>query len=198
MITHPAFRLQGEVKGLFRTGSTRHFETVPVDHLDLTFQGIEGDRHGGLTRKSGGREPWYARGTPMRNERQLSLLSPDDMAAIASGLGIEQVMPEWIGGNLLIAGIADFTLLPPRTCLFFGGGVTIRIDGLNVPCRASGRAIAMHHPDRSNLDTDFVKVARHLRGLVGWVEIPGNIRMGEAVEVRVPEQRLYEISRPTI
>jgi hypothetical protein len=196
MTTKAAFRMQGHVEGLFKTPVARHLETQAVGQLDLTFSGIEGDRHGGYTRKSGGREPWYPRGTEIRNERQLSLLSPQDMTQIASGLGVAEVLPEWIGGNLLIAGIADFTLLPPRTCLFFAGGVTIRIDGLNVPCRLSGRSIASHCPDRQNLDLDFVKVARNLRGLVGWVEKPGTIAIGEGVEVRVPEQRLYAFSRP--
>ncbi len=198
MITYPAFRLQGRVEGLFKTHTARHFETESVDQLGLSFGGIDGDRHGGYTRKSGGREPWYPRGTEMRNERQLSLLSPQDMTAIASGLGVDTVQPEWIGGNLLIGGIPDFTQLPPRTCLFFAGGVTIRIDGLNVPCRLSGRSIAAHYPEKNNLELDFVKVARYLRGLVGWVEKPGTITMGEAVEVRVPEQRLYEVNHPAI
>jgi hypothetical protein len=197
MITHKAFRLKGHVAGLFRTDTIKSFETRAVDALSLTLAGIEGDRHGGITRKTGGREPWYPRGTEIRNERQLSLLSPDDLEGIARGLQVPEVRPEWIGGNLLVAGIPDFTLLPPRTCLFFAGGVTIRIDGLNVPCRFSGRSIAAHYPQRSTLDLDFVTVAKHLRGMVGWVEKPGVIHTGEAVEVRIPEQRLYTVSRPS-
>ncbi|MGL5116815.1 MAG: MOSC domain-containing protein, partial [Beijerinckiaceae bacterium] len=83
------------------------------------------------------------------------------------------------------------TMLPPRSCLFFAGGVTLRIDGLNVPCRYSGRAIAAHFPDRENLDLAFVKAARRARGLVAWVEKPGVVHYGETVEVRVPEQWTY-------
>ncbi|MGL4634917.1 MAG: MOSC domain-containing protein [Beijerinckiaceae bacterium] len=198
MTSIPAFRLQGRVDGLYRTDTSKSFETSAVETLPLTFAGIDGDRHGGPTRKSGGREPWYARGTEIRNERQLSIVSPDDIAAIAAGLDVPEVRPEWIGANLMISDIPDLTLLPPRTCLFFAGGVTIRIDGLNVPCRFSGRGIANHYPDRTNLDLAFVKVAKHLRGLVGWVEKPGVINLGEEVEVRVPEQRLYTVSRPAI
>jgi hypothetical protein len=83
------------------------------------------------------------------------------------------------------------TLLPPRTCLFFAGGVTLRIDGLNMPCRLSGRSIAKHYPDRAELDLAFVKAARRLRGLVAWVEKPGRIEAGETLEVRIPEQWIY-------
>jgi hypothetical protein len=187
----PSLRIKARVAGLYRTPETERFQTAPVETLTLGFDGITGDRHGGLTRRSGGREPWYPRGTEIRNERQLSLLSPDDLIAIAAGMAVPEVRPEWIGGNLLIEGIADFTLLPARTCLFFEGGVTLRIDGLNVPCRFSGRSIAQHYPEGEGLDLAFVKAARHARGLVGWIEKPGVIRMGEAVEARVPEQWVY-------
>jgi len=37
----------------------------------------------------------------------------------------------------------------------------------------------------------FPKVAKRLRGLVGWVEKPGIIRAGEEISVRVPEQWIY-------
>jgi hypothetical protein len=191
MQRRPPLKIAARVEGLFRTSDPRSFETAAVDSLTLGFEGIAGDRHGGFTRHSGGREPWYPRGTEMRNERQLSLLSPDDLAAIAAGMDLPEIRPEWIGCNLLIGGIPDFTLLPPRSCLFFASGVTIRIDGLNVPCRFSGRSIAARYPGREGLDLSFVRVGRHLRGLVGWVEKPGVIALGEAVEARVPEQWLY-------
>ncbi len=184
-------KLAARVTGLFQTVHPDSFETTAVQALTLGFGGIGGDRHGGFTRRSGGREPWYPRGTEIRNERQMSLLSPADLARIASGMDVPEIRAEWIGGNLLIEGIADFTLLPARTCLFFAGGVTIRIDGLNVPCRFSGRAVASHYPEREGLDLTFVKAAKDLRGLVGWVEKPGVISEGEALEARVPEQWIY-------
>jgi hypothetical protein len=188
----PPQKITARVEGLFRTSDPQSFETTATDSLTLGFEGIAGDRHGGFTRRSGGREPWYPRGTEMRNERQLSLLSPDDLATIARGMEVPEIRPEWIGGNLLISGIRDFTLLPPRTCLFFAGGVTIRIDGLNVPCRFSGRSVAAHYPGREGLDIAFVRAGKHARGLVGWVEKPGVIRAGEALEARLPEQWVYD------
>ena len=194
MQKYPAFKIPARTGGLFRTHSPGSFETNPVDSLDLGFAGITDDRHGGLTRRSGGREPWYPRGTEIRNERQVSLVSPDDLESIAVLMNVPVVKPEWIGANLLVGGIRDFTMLPPRSTLFFEGGVTIRIDGLNIPCRLSGRAIAAHYPEREGLDIAFVKTARYLRGLVGWVEKPGTVRVGETVKVNVPEQWVYENS----
>jgi hypothetical protein len=192
MQRYPAFKLSARVEGLFRTTASGSFETTPVESLALGFDGIAGDRHGGLTRRSGGREPWYTRGTEIRNERQVSLVSPDDLESIAVSMDVPEVRPEWIGANLLISGIRDLTLLPPRTTLFFAGGSTLRIDGLNVPCRLSGRAVAAHYPEREGLDLAFVKTARYLRGLVGWVEKPGVVIFGETIKLNVPEQRIYE------
>ncbi len=190
----PARKLAGAVAGLFRTTIPGSFETSPVAVLTLGFDGVAGDRHGGVTRRSGGREPWYPRGTEIRNERQLSLLAPDELADVAAEMALPELRPEWIGGNILIAGIPRLSMLPPRTCLFFAGGVTIRIDGQNVPCRFSGRSIARRFPERENLDLAFVKAARRRRGLVGWVEKPGVIAAGEAVEARLPEQWIYGVA----
>jgi hypothetical protein len=191
----PSRQLSGRIVGLYAaTGPDlgRSFRTFATDSLTLGFDGIAGDRHGGATRRSGGREPWYPRGTEIRNERQLSLVSPDELAAVAAEMGIPEVRPEWIGANLAVAGIPDLTLVPPRSLLFLAGGVTIRIDGLNVPCRFSGRAIAAEHPELKNLDLAFVKAARHRRGLVGYVEKPGLITCGEALTLRTAEHWLYE------
>jgi hypothetical protein len=66
----PVMKLSARVAGLFHAPFD-HFETRATEELRLGFEGIEGDFHAGYTRRSGGREPWYPRGTEMRNERQL-------------------------------------------------------------------------------------------------------------------------------
>jgi hypothetical protein len=167
---HPPIKLSGTVAALYATTRPEAFQTAPTPALTLGFDGIAGDRHGGFTRRSGGREPWYPRGTEMRNERQISIVCRDELAEAATEMGIPEIRPEWIGANMVVSGIPRLTMLPPRTLLFFAGGVTIRIDGLNVPCRFSGRSIAANHPGGDGLDMAFVKAARRRRGLVGWVE----------------------------
>ncbi len=122
---------------------------------------------------------------------QLSLVAPDELAAVATDMGIPRSGPN--GSARTSSSPASRTL---RCCRrghasSFAGGVTVRIDGLNVPCRFSGRSVARHFPDRADLDLAFVKAARRRRGLVGWVEKPGVVRGGEAVEARVPEQWVY-------
>ncbi|MEE9374955.1 MAG: molybdenum cofactor sulfurase [Rhizobiaceae bacterium] len=190
---HPMQKIKGRVKGLYQAQG-RNFVTAPVDEMQLTYDGIPGDFHGGATRNSGGREPWYARETEMRNERQLSLLAPDELTLVAQRLDIPELKPEWIGGNLLLEGIENLTMLPPRTLLFFENGVTIKIDGDNAPCRPSGRSIAEQFEGRDDIELEFVKQAQQLRGLVAWVEKPGVISIGESFEARVHPQWIYTAS----
>jgi len=186
----PAQKIGGTIAGLFQADGC-DFVTKPVDELPLTFEGIPGDVHAGHTRKSGAREPWYPRGTEMRNERQLSILSVEEMRTIARRLDLPEMKTEWIGGNLLVEGIEALTMLPPRTMLFFECGVTIKIDGDNAPCRDAGRSIARHVGNRPDIDMAFAQQAQHLRGLVGWVEKEGTISTGDRFEVRIPEHWIY-------
>jgi len=186
----PAKKKQGKVIGVFAALGAG-FMTQSQDELELGFAGIAGDRHCGLTRLSNSREPWHPRGTEMRNEQQVSLLCRDELAALAQDMYIDQLKPEWIGGNILLAGIDFFSLLPPRTLLMFSGGVTIRVDGGRGPCRKSGRSIAGQFAGRDDLEFLFPKIAKHRRGLVGYVEVAGRIKAGEEVVARIWEQAIY-------
>jgi hypothetical protein len=185
----PARTIAGRVEGVFVHDESKASATVA--ELVLGYEGVQGDKHAGVVRSSGSREPWYGRGTEMRNERQLSLLSVEDLAAVAAELGIAEVKPEWIGGNLVLSGIPHFSLLPPRTVLMFEGGASVRIDGDNAPCRKAGGLIAAHVPGRADIEFGFVTAGQHRRGLLGWVERPGTIRPGTSVKVRIWEQHIY-------
>ena len=186
----PALTLSGRVEGVFVVESDA-VESSPRSELVLTYAGVAGDRHEGLVRPSGAREPWYPRGTPMRNERQLSILSVEELAEVAAALGLPAIPAEWIGANLALSGIPHFSRLPPRTMLMFPSGATIRIDGDNGPCRKSGGSIVRHHPDRKDVEFAFVKAAADKRGLVGWVEREGVIRPGDEVRLRTWRQLAY-------
>ena len=185
-------KLAGTVVSVLKTCKTDEFQTEACNDLELTFEGIPGDRHGGHIRLSGGREPWYPRGTEMVNERQISILSTEELNRIAELMEIGTLKPEWIGGNIVVEGLPQLSMIPPRTRLAFEGGAVIRVDGQNAPCRVAGRSIAEHIPDREGLDLLFPKVAKRLRGLVGFVEKPGVIKAGEAVTAHIPEQWIYD------
>ncbi|CAH2408478.1 MOSC domain-containing protein [Mesorhizobium escarrei] len=188
----PARKLAARVAALFVAPSD-HFETRAVDELRLGFDGIDGDFHAGATRRSGGREPWYPRGTEMRNERQLSIVAADELATVARRMAIAEIKPQWIGANLLIEGLPHLSMLPSGTQLFFKGGVTVKVDAQNGPCRIAGRSVAENAgmADHEAGALLFPKAAKRLRGLVAWVEKPGRITTGEEISVRVPEQWIY-------
>ncbi|MER8592282.1 molybdenum cofactor sulfurase [Mesorhizobium sp. M1182] len=188
----PSRKLAARVAALYLASFDR-FETRAVDTLQLGFDGIDGDFHAGTTRRSGGREPWYRRGTEMRNERQLSIVAADELAIVAERMGIAEIKPEWIGANLLIEGLPRLSMLPSGTLLFFKGGATVKVDAQNGPCRIAGRSVAENAgmADHEAGALLFPKAAKRLRGLVAWVEKPGTIAAGEEISVRVPEQWIY-------
>ena len=194
----PGKKIKGRVSSLLKAEG-KDFVSQLVDSLTLTFEGIEGDFHAGIARKSGGREPWYRRGTEMRNERQVSILSEEELIEIAGGLNIEKLEPGWVGTNLVLEGIPNLSFLPSRTQLFFEGGVTLRVDGYNAPCRLAGGSIAKHlglsEPNGDFTKTDmalaFKDAAYMKRGVVAWGEKEGVISQGEKVSVRVWEQWIY-------
>ncbi|AZV21274.1 MULTISPECIES: MOSC domain-containing protein [unclassified Mesorhizobium] len=188
----PARKLAAKAAALY-VAPADHFQTRPVDELLLDFDGIAGDFHAGPTRRAGGREPWYPRGTEMRNERQLSIVAADELAVVAQRMGLAEIRPEWIGANLVIEGVPNLSMLPAGTLLFFKGGVTIKIDAQNGPCRIAGRSLA-ENAGMADVEAGallFPKVAKRLRGVVAWVEKPGTVRVREEISVRVPEQWIY-------
>lgn len=193
----PAKKLRGKVTRILRANGT-DFVSEPVNSLPLSYGGIAGDFHEGLTRKSGGREPWYKRGTDMRNERQLSILSEEELVEIAANMALDKVDAGWIGANLVFEGIPALSFLPSRTLIMFENGTTLRIDGYNAPCRIAGGSISKHIgedvEDHARTDTalKFQEAAHMKRGLVAWVECEGEIREGDEFTARIWEQWIYE------
>ena len=164
-------------------------EKREVAEVSLLFAGIEGDCHGGLTRKSDSRMlKQFPRGTEVKNARQLSILAVEELAEIARNMGIAAVKPEWVGANLVTSGIPDLTLLPPSSRLQFPSGATIVIDIENLPCRYPAAVIEKYHPEPA---MGFVEAARNKRGLVGWVESQGVVRTGDLITLWIPPQRIY-------
>ncbi|MCJ8142464.1 MOSC domain-containing protein [Ancylobacter sp. A5.8] len=179
-------------------GDGAGFITREVPVLGVTLEGVPGDRHAGHARPADSRVPWYPRGTSIRNCRQVSLVAPDELARIAERLGLAEIRPEWLGANLVVEGVAEFTRLPPGTRLHFPGGAALAVEGENAPCRHAGAAVAAGAPDageRAGLDLAFIQAAKGLRGLVAWVERAGDLAAGDEITVRVPEQRLWRRAR---
>ena len=190
-ILHP-IEIEGRVEALL-LGSDADNDTVnsrQVDDVEVTFEGFAGDRHLGLFAHADVRyAKQYKKGTPIRKTRQVSMLSVEDLAQIASNLDVERIEPGWMCGNLVVSGIPKFTELPPSTRLIFSSGAAIVVDNENQACSFVGRIIDQHCPGTK---PHFVAAARNLRGLVGWVEREGHIRVGDKIALHIPPQRLYD------
>lgn len=181
----------GRVEALLKSGDRKAgLEKSRVDSLSLRFDGIEGDCHNGATRPSDSRTiRQYPRNTPIRNVRQVTLLSVEELAEVAGIMEIPEVKPEWVGANVVTSGIPDLTLLPPSSRLQFPSGATIVVDMENEPCRYPAEIIEMHNPAQK---VSFVRAAKHKRGVTAWVEREGEIRLADEITLWIPPQRLYK------
>lgn len=159
----------------------------PVDEVEVQWEGFVGDKHFGFTKKAGSGQNPYAKGAEVRNTRQVSIVSREELAEVAGKLDLPAIEPSWVGANLMISGVPDLTQLPSGSRLYFENGVGIVIEGPNMPCTTAGGSLQAQYPDRPDITTAFPKQAMGKRGLVGWVEKPGTIRTGEAVTVRLAE-----------
>lgn len=160
-----------------------------AERLVLGFEGIAGERHSGLTRASCSRvTDQYPRGTEIRNVRQITVLSREEMEVIATEMGLEVLSPEWLGANLVLEGLPDLTLVPPSSRLVFEGGAALAVDMENAPCQFPAREIEREHPGHG---AAFRRAARHRRGVTAWVERPGEIALGETARLHVPPLRRY-------
>ena len=155
-----------------------------------SFAGVVGEVHGGVTRASCSRVTGqYPRGTEIRNVRQFSVLSAEELALIAQGMGLAVLDPGLLGASLVISGIPDFTHLPPSSRLQFEGGATLVVDMENRPCQLPAKEIEAVH---QGFGKRFKPAASDRRGVTAWVEREGVLRVGAKVRLHVPDQRAWD------
>lgn len=175
--------MTGIVEKVLIAADPNSMASVAQKSVKVSFEGFEGDKHTGWTKPSDGRTKFYPRGTTIRNNRQISIVSIEEMAEVAEELNIPEMPPEWMGANLLIKGIPNLTGLKPNTRLLFSSGPTLLITEENFPCMIMTKEVCSHFTDRPDLEENIVRVAMHKRGLVAVVELPGEIKEGDEVKV---------------
>ncbi|WP_246293915.1 MOSC domain-containing protein [Paenibacillus planticolens] len=116
------------------------------------------------------------------NRRQLSIVSVEELQGIAERLGVEEIRSEWLGANTLVSGVPELTKLPMgiRMMLSSVGGLVC--EGENEPCAGPGNVIANHYGDKS-LTKLFMIQAQKRRGIVAYVERPGELKSGDLIEI---------------
>ena len=181
-----AFPQVGTVRAVLVGRDPGSLVSAPQEQVNVTFEGFEDDLHRGMIRRSDGRTPFYPRRTLIRNARQVSLVSSEELAQIAGALNLPEVRPEWLGANLLVEGISSFTLLPSLARLFFTSGAVLLVMEENLPCSNPGKVLQAQYPEAARLARKFPRAALHRRGLVAVVERPGIIQVGDEVHVQAP------------
>ncbi|MDH3762187.1 MAG: sulfurase [Gammaproteobacteria bacterium] len=162
-----------------------------ISSVEVSYAGLQGESHSGLVRSSCVRvRHQYPQGTEIRNTRQISIVSQEELAVIANDMGLTGLKPEWLGANLLVSGIPHFSQIPPSTRMIFSGGASLVADLENSPCKYPGEVIDRHHPGYGKL---FAKAAVGRRGITAWVEREGQINTGDSIDLFIPPQRIYEL-----
>ena len=180
---------KGEVVWAGETASDSGISASVVEALTFGFHGISGERHQGENRASCVRvRNLYPEGTKIRNVRQLTVLSEEELALIAADMGLDQVDPSALGANLVLRGIPDFTFVPPSSRLQGPDGVTLTVDMENRPCIFPGREIEKDH---AGFGPKFKPAAKGRRGITAWVERPGHLKLGVSLRLFVPDQRAW-------
>ena len=160
-----------------------------LTQAELGWGGIEGEAHGGVTRESCSRvSQQYEIGTEIRNVRQVSIISAEEMAQVAHAIGIETIAPEWMGASMVIEGLPEFSHVPPGSRLQAPSGATVVIDMENRPCIYPAQVIEAARPGHGKA---FKTAAQGKRGVTAWVERPGCVAVGDMLRLHIPDQPVW-------
>jgi len=162
----------------------KDLSTSPLDSVEVSYAGFAGDSHTGLTRHSCVRVAGqYPKGTQIRNVRQISALSAEELSQIQKSMELDHLQPEWIGANLVISGIPEFSKVPPSARLIATNGTSLVIDMENAPCKFPGEIIDQHKPGKG---AKFPAAALGKRGVTAWVEREGSLALGDTLRLHIP------------
>lgn len=198
----PSFEVSGRVRrGLICPPYGTHV-TIPREKtFFVPGEGVREDRHYGVkfidVRDEAALKKGFMKGMPVWNTRQWSAISADEMAQVATALGIEKIEEGDLGENLIVEGIPHFSGLPPGTLLFFKSpgnerrSTILTVAAPNEPCHIPGDVIAEKNQGSKAMVRSFVREAAGKRGLVGFVYSGGFVKEGDTVTAVVPAQKLY-------
>jgi MOSC domain-containing protein YiiM len=171
-------------------GSNEDKSKPDLPSIRVELDGVVGDKHRSLSRTTwaGDKQP---KGTVRRNERQWSAVSLHELRQITRALDLrEPLLPSTLGANLCMKGVEQLSRLPKGTLLKFPSGAELCVEEYNPPCLDMGTRLTEKHQTTSGealTTTAFSNAARLLRGIVGVVEVPGDIFPGDEVTIEVYE-----------
>jgi hypothetical protein len=178
------------VVGLYK-GMEETVEKFPEPELTLDRNGVIGDRFYGPTRYSNSGH------TVIPNDRMWSAVTIEDVMFTLAHWNkllrdkqlparLSELDPAWFGPNICFSGMIAFSLVPPGTKFVFSGGPILIVAEENQPCMEAAQFIADQYAAQDVKPELFVKAALLHRGLVGYVEEGGIIRVGDSATVVYP------------
>ena len=183
-------KIKAKVVSVHSGGSdqlSKEEQTSIIVELD----GIVGDRHRSFERTTWAGNDKQPEGTVRRNERQWSAVSVEELAEIAEAMDLtEPLTAAALGANLCIEGIPELSRLPKGTTFRFPSRAELQVEDFNPPCLDMGSKLAETMQTRSGKpleNTEFSKVSKLSRGVVGVVEVAGIINPGDEIDVTVYE-----------
>jgi MOSC domain-containing protein YiiM len=178
--------------GVITQRKSVELQTEARSFIKIDWNGVLGSGHSGRTRFSDVRvSQQHDKGTEISNVRQLSIVSQEDIEQISAGMCMGQFDPSWLGANLVVSGLPDFSHLPPSSRLQSANGTTLIVDMQNHPCHQIGKTIDLDFPGKGR---DFTHHAKGRRGITAWVERPGQLNLGDTLKLHCPEQRNWQPS----
>ena len=143
-----------------------------VESIQMALDGVVGDRYQSYTRKC-----WKVdkqpKGTLRRNERQWSATSREELDEISEAMNLAEPLDgNAVSVNLVFAGIPKLS------------GAELTVVEYNPPCREQGMRVAERTTTKSGeppAHTAFPKAAKLKRGVVGIVDVAGEIHVGDDV-----------------
>lgn len=187
--------LKGRVVSVL-VGNSEDLSKQSQESLMAEIGGFAGDKHNNPVRETWSGEMQPA-GTIRRNEREWSAVSVEELAHISDRLELTKPLsPATLGANLSVEGIPEFSLLPKGTLLVFPSGAVLSVEEYNPPCTDMGEQIATKystHNDEPLTDKKWMRPASGRRGLVGVIDVPGEIRVGDEIEILVYEEPVIRL-----
>lgn len=185
----PLKTITGRIIGL-HTGesSAEDLSKAPRSSVSIQLDGIVDDNHRGFSREAyaSDKEP---KGTVRRNERQWSGVSMEEIKTISENMDLERELSACdLGANICFEGLPGFSQLPKGSKFTFPSGAKIVAVEYNPPCIDMGEVLAEKYASRSGetlTAARFSVAAIGLRGLVGVVDVPGDIHVGDEVMVEI-------------
>ena len=169
-------------------GNNEDMSKQSTQSIFVELDGFPNDKHQGYSRTAFEGES-VPEGTIRRNDRQWSAVSIEELRIIEKSMQLSTpLLPSVLGANLCFQGIPDFSQLSKGTQIFFPSGVVLMVEEYNPPCQYMSEQIAKIYSKINGgvvKNTDFSKASRKLRGLVGVIDVEGEIHCEDKATVKI-------------